>query len=67
MFSLLGSIGAISAAALFLLLAERVQKSLVSMLISFATGTLLTAALFGLIPEAIESAGGEPHTVMPFV
>ena len=37
------------------------------MLISFATGTLLTAALFGLIPEAIESAGGEPHTIMPFV
>jgi len=37
------------------------------MLISFATGTLLTAALFGLIPEAIESAEGEPHTVMPFV
>ncbi len=37
------------------------------MLISFATGTLLTAALFGLIPEAIESAGGEPHNVMLFV
>lgn len=37
------------------------------MLISFATGTLLTAALFGLIPEAIESAGGETHTVMLFV
>ncbi len=46
---------------------EEAQKSLVPLLISFATGTLLTAALFGLIPEAIESAGGEPHNVMPFV
>jgi len=37
------------------------------MLISFATGTLLTAALFGLIPNAIESAGGESQNVMLFV
>jgi len=50
-----------------MLLAEKAQKSLVSMLISFATGTLLTAALFGLIPEAIESAEGEAHNVMPYV
>jgi len=37
------------------------------MLISFATGTLLTTALIGLIPEAIESVGGESHIVMPYV
>ena len=37
------------------------------MLISFATGTLLTTALLGLIPEAIEKVGGEPHIVMPYV
>ena len=49
------------------MLAERVQKALVSTLISFATGTLLTTALLGLIPEAIESVGGEPHIIMPYV
>ena len=49
------------------MLAERVQKALVSTLISFATGTLLTTALLGLIPEAIESVGGESHIIMPYV
>jgi zinc and cadmium transporter len=51
----------------FVLLAEKIQKALVSTLISFATGTLLTTALLGLIPEAIESVGGEPHLIMPYV
>lgn len=55
------------AATGFVLLAERIQKALVSTLISFATGTLLTTALLGLIPEAIESVGGEPHIIMPYV
>jgi zinc and cadmium transporter len=36
-------------------------------LVSFATGILLTAALLGLIPEAIEGSGDEPLLVMPFV
>jgi len=67
LFSILGSIGAILTATVFVLLAERIQKALISMLISFATGTLLTSALFGLIPEAIESVGGEAHIVMPYV
>ena len=49
------------------MLAEKIQKALVSTLISFATGTLLTTALLGLIPEAVESVGGEPHTIMPYV
>jgi len=40
---------------------------LVPILIAYATGTLLTAALFGLIPEAIESSGDDPHTIMLFV
>lgn len=38
-----------------------------SILISYAIGILLTASLFGLIPEAIESSGGEPHYIMLFV
>ncbi|MFW9771916.1 MAG: ZIP family metal transporter [Candidatus Heimdallarchaeota archaeon] len=36
-------------------------------MISYAIGILLTASLFGLIPEAIESSGGEPHFIMLFV
>lgn len=40
---------------------------MMTILISFATGTLLTAALFGLIPEAIEGVGHEPHFIMLFV
>jgi len=43
---------------------ERIQKVMVSILISYATGTLLTAALFGLIPEAIEEMGNVPNLVM---
>jgi zinc and cadmium transporter len=67
LFSILGSLGAMTAAATFLLFNEKTQKFLVTILISYATGTLLTVALFGLIPEAIEGAGHETHTVMLFV
>jgi len=56
-FSVLGSVGAILTASLFILIGEKIQKKLVTSLLSFATGTLLTAALIGLIPEAIELAG----------
>lgn len=62
LFSILGSVGAIIAASIFILIGERIQKKLVTALLSFATGTLLTAALMGLIPEAIEAAG-EPHLI----
>lgn len=62
LFSILGSVGAILAASLFILIGERIQKRIVTGLLSFATGTLLSAALMGLIPEAIESAG-EPHLI----
>jgi len=61
-FSILGSVGAILAASLFILIGERIQKKIITALLSFATGTLLTAALMGLIPEAIELAG-EPHLI----
>lgn len=67
LFSIIGSLGAITAAAGFISLNEKYQKLLVSILISYAIGTLLTAALFGLIPEAIESAGNEPHNIMLFI
>jgi len=43
---------------------------LIPILISFATGILLAAALLGLIPEAIEHVedlGGESYVVWPFI
>jgi len=45
---------------------EKSQKSLIPLLIAFATGVLLTAAFLGLIPEAVEAAG-EPHIIMPYI
>lgn len=63
----MGSIGAIVAASLFMILKDNIQKKIIPSLLSFATGVLLTAALLGLIPEAIESSGGEPHLIMPTV
>jgi len=60
-------VGAISAAAIFMLFNEKTQKLMINILISYAIGILLTASFFGLIPEAIESSGGEAHTIMPFV
>ncbi len=66
LFSILGSVGALCAAAGFVFLAEKHQKSLVANLIAFATGVLLAAAFLGLIPEAIESVG-DPALIMPFI
>ena len=64
MFSILGSVGAIVTAAIFTLLSKRAQKLSINILIAYATGTLLSASLLGLIPEAIESSGGETHSIM---
>jgi len=61
-FSSLGSIGAIITAALFLLIREPIQKILIPCLISFASGTLLTAALLGLIPHALNHL--DPQTTL---
>lgn len=59
-FSVLGSVGAIVTAAIFLLLQKRIQEVLVPCLISYAAGTLLTVALLGLIPHALEHASPRP-------
>ena len=54
LFSLLGSVGAIITASTFLLIQKKRQKTLIPCLISYASGTLLTAALLGLIPHALK-------------
>ncbi|MCR4287451.1 MAG: ZIP family metal transporter [Deltaproteobacteria bacterium] len=64
-FSLLGSVGAIAFAGVFLLFPERTRASLIPGLISYASGTLLGAAFLGLIPNAIYRL--EAATVLQFV
>ena len=64
-FGLLGSIGAIGAAALFLLFPENVRRIVIPSLISFATGTLLGAAFLGMLPAALDQAPA--RTVMTTV
>ncbi len=55
-FSILGSVGAVAGAALFLFFPESIRKVLVPSLVSYATGTLLGAAFLGMIPTALEQA-----------
>jgi len=55
-FSFLGSAGAVGGSALLLVFPEKIRKTLVPCLISYATGTLLGAAFFGMIPHALEHA-----------
>ena len=62
----MGSVGAITAAGSFMFINEKFQKTLIPILIAFATGVLLTVAFLGLIPEAVEEAG-EPHIIMPYI
>jgi zinc and cadmium transporter len=59
-FAVLGSVGALGAAACFLYFPKRVRDRLVPFLVSYATGTLLAAALLGLLPRAIEQGGLMP-------
>ncbi|MFX1277550.1 MAG: ZIP family metal transporter [Promethearchaeota archaeon] len=62
----MGSVGAIFIALWFISLTKRIQKSLVSSLVSFATGTLISAASLGMIPTAISKAGNMMQIVMVF-
>jgi zinc and cadmium transporter len=59
-FAILGSVGAIVGAASFLLFPKPVRERLVPVLVSYATGALLGAALLGLLPDAIQRTGSEP-------
>lgn len=52
-FAFLGSVAAIGGAASFLLFPQAVRERLVPILVSYATGTLLGAALLGLLTDAL--------------
>jgi len=54
-FSVLGSVGGLVTASVFLLLGDAVRVKLVPWLISYAVGTLLGVALLALLPEALLS------------
>jgi zinc and cadmium transporter len=59
-FSLLGSIGAVAGASLFLFFPQGIRRGLVPCLISYATGTLLGAAFLGMIPAGLKQAPAVP-------
>jgi len=59
-FSLLGSVGSLSLAGLFLLFPSKVRDLLIPCLISYAIGTLLGGAFLGLIPHALGQARAFP-------
>lgn len=59
-FGVLGSIGAIMGAALILLLPEPWRRPLVPDLVSYAAGTLLGAALIGMMPASLARAAALP-------
>jgi len=55
-FSILGSIGAVAGASMMLLFPDSVRRTLVPVLVSYATGTLLGAAFLGMIPAGLKHA-----------
>ncbi|MDI6774049.1 MAG: ZIP family metal transporter [Verrucomicrobiota bacterium] len=66
LFAMLASLCAIAAAGIILALPERLTHRLVPHLVSYAIGTLLGAALLGMIPHALEhlAAGSVMTTVL---
>ena len=55
-----GSVLSVAGAALLLFFSEEIRKSLVSLLVSYATGTLLGAVFLSMLPRA-----PEPEYVRP--
>ncbi|HQU31023.1 MAG: ZIP family metal transporter [Planctomycetia bacterium] len=64
-FSLLGSVGSVSGAALILVFPEGVRRILSPCLVSYAAGTLLGAAFLGMIPHALEYS--QPRSILSLV
>jgi zinc and cadmium transporter len=56
------TVAGVGGAGLILLLSERVRQRLMQVLVAYAAGALLAAALLGLIPEAVEHAPA--HSVL---
>jgi zinc and cadmium transporter len=54
-FSVLASLGAVGGAGLLLIFPDATRKLLVPHILAYAVGTLLAAALLGMIPTAAES------------
>ncbi len=63
-FTFLGGVAGVLLASLFLLVPARARTRALPLLVAFATGALLSAALLGLLPEAIELAGPERHSAV---
>ena len=64
LFTAIGGALRALAASLFLVAPESLRVRVLPHLVSFATGALLSAALLGLLPHAIEGAGvGSTHTI----
>jgi len=57
LFCLLGGVLSVIAAAVFLILPERLRLQLIPHFVSFAIGAMLGAALLGLLPHAFADAG----------
>jgi zinc and cadmium transporter len=57
LFTAIGGVLSALAASVFLVVSDQVRARVLPHLVSFATGALLSAALLGLLPHAIESAG----------
>lgn len=60
-FTLLGGVAGVLLASLFLLVPQRARSRALPLMVAFATGALLAAALLGLLPEAIELAGPDNY------
>lgn len=62
-FCALGGVLSVLAAGTFLLLPERLRNRLIPLLVSFAIGALLGAALLALLPHALEQPGVASHDI----
>lgn len=57
LFTLLGGVLSVLAAALFLILPEKIRTAMLPHMVSFAIGVLLCAAFLSLLPHALTSPG----------
>ncbi len=64
LFTALGGVLSVVCAGIFLLIPDGPRARILPHLVSFATGTLLGAALLALVPDALETAGiGGAHGI----